>query len=526
MTNSISEIEGSDAIFIIGSNTTEAHPVIASKMKRAVRNGTKLIVADPRKIGMSEIADIAVQQNPGSDIALINGMINVIINEGLLDQEFIDKKTENFEEIKEVIKEFTPQKTEEITGVDKEKIIEMARIYGKANKGAIYYAMGITQHVSGTANVLSIANLAMLTGNVGKESTGVNPLRGQNNVQGACDLGGLPNVYPGYQKVENKDNLEKFKKAWNVDYLSQNNGLTVVEMLDAVTDDKLNALYIMGENPIISDPNQKHVQKAYEKLDFLVVQDIFLTETAKYADVVLPAACFAEKDGTFTNSDRRIQIVNKAVEPPGEAMADWKILQEISNRLGMKMDYKSSSEVMDEIAEMTPIYGGISYKRIKENTLQWPCKDEKSSGTKFLHKGEFARGKGRFHPISYIPPVEKVDDEYSFIMMTGRMLYQYHSGTMTRNSSSIDKHQSDSYIEMNPLDASKLNLKDKQRVKVSSRRGEIETFVKLDSKIRKGQLFMPFHYSESPANRLTNDNLDPTAKIPELKVTAVSIEKV
>lgn len=526
MTNSISEIEGSDAIFIIGSNTSEAHPVIASKMKRAVRNGTKLIVADPRKIGMSEVADIAVQQNPGSDIALINGMINVIINEGLLDQDFIDEKTENFNEIKEVIKEFTPQKVEDITGVDKEKIIEMARIYGKANKGAIYYAMGITQHVSGTANVLSIANLAMLTGNVGKESTGVNPLRGQNNVQGACDLGGLPNVYPGYQKVEEKENLEKFKKGWDVDYLSQKNGLTVVEMLDAADEDKLNALYIMGENPIISDPNQNHVKKVYEKLDFLVVQDIFLTETAKYADVVLPASCFAEKDGTFTNSDRRIQMVNKAVDAPGEAMADWKILQEISNRLGMDMDYDSAKDVMKEIADMTPIYGGISYKRIKEKTLQWPCKDKNSEGTKFLHKGEFARGKGRFHPISYIPPVEKVDDEYGFIMMTGRMLYQYHSGTMTRNSSSIDEHQSDSYIEMNPLDASRLNLKNKQRVKVSSRRGEIETFVKLDNKIRKGQLFMPFHYSESPANRLTNDNLDPTAKIPELKVTAVSIEKV
>jgi len=526
MTNSIAEIQGSDTIFIIGSNTTEAHPVIGSQIKRAVKNGTKLIVADPRKIGVSEIADIAIQQRPGSDIPLINGMMHVIIEEGLHDKEFIRNKTVDFEEMKAVVKEYTPEKVEEMTGVDKEKIIKMARLYASVEKASIFYAMGITQHVSGTANVLSIANLAMLTGNVGKESTGVNPLRGQNNVQGACDLGGLPNVYPGYQKVVDPQVNGKFKKAWNVDYLSNKNGLTVVEMINAAENGDITGLYIMGENPMISDPNQNHVRKVLEDIEFLVVQDIFLTETAEMADVVLPAACFAEKDGSFTNTERRVQRVNKAVNPPGAAKADWEIIIEISNRIGYKMHYDSVEEILDEISEVTPIYGGIKHNRLGNLGLQWPCIDENHPGTQYLHKGEFARGKGKFHPISYIPPIESVDDDYNFIMMTGRILYQYHTGTMTRNSNAIDNYQPDSYVEMNPQDAIQLGLETKDRVKISSRRGEIETFVKIDSRISRGEIFMPFHYSESPANRLTNDVLDPKAKIPELKVTAVSIEKV
>ena len=526
MTNSIKEIQGTDTIFIIGSNTTEAHPVIASQMKKAIKNGTNLIVADPRKIDMSEIADIAVQQRPGSDIPLINGMMHVIIEEGLYDEAFIKEKTEDFEQMKAVVKEYTPEKVEEVTGIDKDKIIEMARLFASVDKASIFYAMGITQHVSGTANVLSIANLAMLTGNVGRESTGVNPLRGQNNVQGACDLGGLPNVYPGYQKVVDEKINEKFKKAWAVDYLSKENGLTVVEMINAAEKGDLTGLYIMGENPMISDPDQNHVREVFENIEFLVVQDIFLTETAQMADVVLPAACFAEKNGSFTNTERRVQRVNKAVNAPGEAKSDWEIIMGISNHMGYKMDYSSVEEILDEISEVTPIYGGIHHNRLGTLGLQWPCLDDDHPGTQYLHKGEFARGKGKFHPISYIPPIESVDEAYNFIMMTGRSLYQFHTGTMTRNSNPIDDYQPDAYVEMNPQDAIRLGLKTKDRVKIASRRGEIETYVKIDSRISKGEIFMPFHYSESPANRLTNDALDPKAKIPELKVTAVSLEKV
>jgi len=526
MTNSISEIQGTDTIFIIGSNTTEAHPVIGSQIKRAVKNGANLIVADPRKIGITEVANIAVQQRPGSDIALINGMMHVIIKEKLHDKAFIREKTEDFEEMKAVVKEYTPEKVEEITGVNQNKIIEMARLYASVDKASIFYAMGITQHVSGTANVLSIANLAMLTGNVGRESTGVNPLRGQNNVQGACDLGGLPNVYPGYQKVVDEKMNEKFKKAWAVDYLSKENGLTVVEMINAAEKGSITGLYIMGENPMISDPDQNHVRKVLEDIEFLVVQDIFLTETAEMADVVLPAACFAEKNGSFTNTERRVQRVNKAVNAPGEAKSDWKIIQEISNRMGYPMAYNSVEEIFEEISEVTPIYAGINHRRIGDLGLQWPCLDTNDPGTQYLHKGEFARGKGKFHPVSYIPPIESVDKRYSFIMMTGRILYQYHTGTMTRNSNAIDNYQPDAYVEMNPQDAIRLGLKTKDRVKIASRRGEIETYVKIDSRISRGEIFMPFHYSESPANRLTNSALDPKAKIPELKVTAVSLEKV
>lgn len=526
MTNSITEIKGADTIFIIGSNTTEAHPVIGSQIKRAVKNGANLIVADPRRIGVSEVADIAVQQRPGSDIPLINGMMHVIIQEGLHDENFIKDKTENFEQVRAIVEDYTPEKVEKITGVDKNKIIEMARLYASVDRASIFYAMGITQHVSGTANVLSIANLAMLTGNVGRESTGVNPLRGQNNVQGACDLGGLPNVYPGYQKVIDETINEKFKKAWQVDYLSNENGLTVVEMINAAETGELTGLYIMGENPMISDPDQNHVRKVLENIEFLVVQDIFLTETAEMADVVLPAACFAEKNGSFTNTERRVQRVNKAVEPPGEAKSDWEIIKEISNRIGYPMAYQSVEEIFEEISEVTPIYAGINHNRLGNLGLQWPCTDENHPGTQYLHKGGFARDKGKFHPIDYIPPIETVDQKYTFIMMTGRILYQFHTGTMTRNSNAIDDYQPDAYVEMNPQDAVRLGLKTKDRVKIASRRGEIETYVKIDSRISRGEIFMPFHYSESPANRLTNDALDPKAKIPELKVTAVSIEKV
>ncbi|WP_114489738.1 formate dehydrogenase subunit alpha [Halanaerobium sp. ST460_2HS_T2] len=525
MTNSIAEIEGSDVIFVIGSNPTENHPVIGSKIKKAQKQGTKLIVADPRQIELSPLAEVAIQQRPGTDVALLNGLIHVIIEEGLADQKFIAERTENYEYMAAVVEDYTPEMVEEITGVEAAKIKKAARLYAEADKAAIYFAMGITQHRTGTDNVLSVANLALLTGNVGRESTGVNPLRGQNNVQGACDLGALSNVYPGYQSVEDPEIKEKFARAWESEDLSEEIGLTVVEIFKQAGEE-IKGLYIIGENPVISDPDQRHIEESLDKLDFLVVEDIFLTETAKFADVVLPAACFAEKEGTFTNTERRIQKVNKAIEPPGEARADWKIISEISTRMGYQMDYNSPADIMAEIAEITPIYGGIYTDRLGDKGLQWPCKDREDPGTKFLHQGEFARGKGKFHPVTYIPPAEEVDDEFDFIMMTGRMLYHFHTGTMTRNSEPIDKHEPDSYLEINKKDAKKLRIKEGDRVRVTSRRGEVETNVRIGDRVQQGQIFMPFHYAESPANRLTNPVLDKDAKIPELKVTAVKIEKI
>jgi formate dehydrogenase major subunit/formate dehydrogenase alpha subunit len=525
MTNSISEIEGSDLIFVIGSNPTENHPVIGSKMKKAHKNRTKLIVADPRQIELSGLAEVAVQQQPGTDVALLNGLMHVIIEEGLADQEFIAERTENYEYLASVVEDYTPEKVAEITGVEAAKIKKAARLFAEADKAAIYFAMGITQHRTGTDNVLSVANLALLTGNVGRESTGVNPLRGQNNIQGACDLGALSNVYPGYQSVEDPEIKEKFARAWETEELSAEVGLTVVEIFKQAGED-IRGLYIIGENPVISDPDQRHIEEALDSLDFLVVEDIFLTETAQFADVVLPAACFAEKEGSFTNTERRIQKVNKAIGPPGEARADWKIISEISTRMGYQMNYDSPADIMAEIAEVTPIYGGIYADRLGDQGLQWPCKDREDPGTKFLHQGEFARGKGKFHPVTYIPPAEEVDDEYDYIMMTGRMLYHFHTGTMTRNSEPIDKHEPDAYLEINKKDAKKLRIKEGDRVRVTSRRGEVETNVRIGDRVQPGQIFMPFHYAESPANRLTNPVLDKDAKIPELKVTAVKIEKV
>ncbi len=525
MTNSIEEIDDVDAFFVTGSNPTENHPVIGSRIKKAVREGADLVVSDPRRIGLVEEADLFLQPYPGTDIALINSIMHVILEEGWHDEKYIEQRTENFAELKEVVEEYPPEKGEEITGVPAEKIRKAAEIYGKADRGSIIYAMGITQHVSGTGNVTSLACMAMLTGNVGRRGTGVNPLRGQNNVQGACDLGGLPNVFPGYQDVTDPEIREKFADYWDVEDLPEEDGLTVVEIFHALEKGDVKGLYIMGENPVLSDPDQKHVIEALENSEFTVVQDIFLTETAEYADVVLPAACFVEKEGTFTNSERRIQKVKKAVDPPGEARPDWEIFCDLAQEMGYDMEYESPAEVMEEIADLTPIYGGIYYDRLGDSGLQWPCTDRDDPGTKFLHEGEFARGLGHFYPAHYSPPVEGKDDDYTHIMMTGRMLYHYHTGTMTRNSAAIDEFEPDGYVEINQEDAEDMNIEEGDRVKVSSRRGEVETYARPGEVVAPGHVFMPFHYTESPANRLTHDELDPEAKIPELKVTAVRVEK-
>jgi formate dehydrogenase alpha subunit len=525
MTNSIDELKNAGCIFVIGSNTSEAHPVIALNITEAVvKNGAKLIVADPRQIDLVRFAELHLPQKPGTDVALINAMMNVIINENLLDTEFINERTEGFSELVNAVKDFTPEMAEEITTVPAEEIRQAALDYAGTSTASIVYSMGITQHTTGTDNVLSLANLSMLTGNVGKESTGVNPLRGQNNVQGACDLGALPNVYPGYQSVEDSKIQAKFEKAWSKK-LSPQKGLTVVEFFHAVETGDIKAIYIMGENPALSDPNLNRTRKALEMVDFLVVQDIFLSETAQYADVVLPSVCFAEKDGTFTNTERRVQRVRAAVTPPGRARSDWETICEVSTKLGYPMSYDSAALIMDEIASVTPIYGGISFDRIESVGLQWPCPDKNHPGTKYLHKGRFTRGKGKFHAVLYKAPAEAPDVKFPFVLSTGRQLYQFHTGTMTRKSAAINQVSPTGYVEIHIEDAAKLGIADGDTVEVATIRGKVSTLAKVTKNIERGWLFMPFHFREGPANMLTIDALDPLAKIPEYKVCAAAIRK-
>ena len=525
MTNSISGLDSTDVIFIIGSNTTENHPVIATRMKRAVARGAKLIVAEPRRIEMADYADAFLQIKPGTNIALLNSIMNVIIEEDLYDKEYIEARTEKFDELKEIVNECTPEKAAKICGISAEDIRKVARIYAEGERGSIYYAMGVTQHTTGTHGVMTVANLAMLCGNVGIEGGGVNPLRGQSNVQGACDMGGLPDVLPGYQKVANPETIEKFEKAWGTE-LSSKVGLTSTEVMHKAETGDIKLLYIVGENPMVSDPDLNKVKKSLENIEFLVVQEIFMTETAELADVVLPASSFAEKDGTFTNTERRVQRIRKAVDLPGEAKPDWKIIMDIMNKIGCEKKYSNPMEIMEEIAEVTPQYAGIDYDRIEGDGLQWPCPSKEHLGTGYLHKDKFARGKGLFIPHKYIESAETTDEEYPFILTTGRILYQYHTRTMTGRVEGLNKKAPSSYIEINPDMANKLGFVDGEKVRVSSRRGEIITTIKTTDIIANNVVFMPFHFTDGAVNYLTNSVVDEIAKIPELKVSAVNISKI
>jgi len=525
MTNSIQEMLDTDCFLVIGSNTTENHPVIAKYIRQAVIDkGAKLIVADPRKIGLVRDASVWLRQRGGTDVALLNGLMNIIIEEGLHDKTFIDERTENFEELRNTVSKYTPARVERITGIPAEKLREAALLYAKADRASLIFSMGITQHTTGTDNVLSTANLAMLTGNVGKYGAGVNPLRGQNNVQGACDLGALPNVYSGYQGVEDSTVRLKFEAAWDTK-LDERNGLTMVEAFNAVRTGDVQAMYIMGENPMVSEPDINHVRESLEKLSFLVVQDIFLTETAQYADVVLPACSFAEKNGTFTNTARRIQRVRKAVEPPGLSRPDWQIVCDVATRMGYTMFYGSAAEIMKEIARLTPIYGGVSYERLDGNGLQWPCPVFDHPGTQFLHRHRFSRGLGRFHGVEYKPADELPGQEYPYLLTTGRVLEHFHTGTMTRRSKVLDELVPECPIEINPVDASSLSLSEGDEVEVSSRRGTIKGKARITERSDLGTVFIPFHFAETAANILTNPALDPDSKIPELKVCAVRLSK-
>jgi formate dehydrogenase alpha subunit len=527
MTNSVSELEGSDTIFIIGSNTATSHPLVATRIFRAREKGAKILVADPRKNQIAELSDLYVRHKPGTDVALLNGMMKVILDQGLEDKAFIQENTEAFEAFKNLIEKVDLDSVSEITGVSIEDIKTLALAYAEAGSGSIVYCMGITQHTNGVNNVKSLANLAMLTGNIGKPGTGVNPLRGQNNVQGACDMGGLPDVYTGYQAVTLGPANKKFADAWGVPELPTKIGLTLTEMISSIDKDEVKALWIMGENPVVSDPDAGHVAKALEKIELLIVQDIFLTPTAKLAHVVLPGVSFAEKDGTFSNTDRRVMRVRKAIEPVGESRQDWQIIQDISNRFGYEVAYDSPEEIFKEIAKLTPSYAGITYERLEGPGIQWPCPSIEHPGTPYLHKnGEFARGKGLFHAIDYKPPAEVIDEDYPIWLTTGRVYAHYHTGTMTRNSKPLDFEVPEGFLEINPSDAKTLDLQDGNRIKIASRRGEIETGVMITERVEKGVVFMPFHFEEANVNKLTNPAFDPIAKIPELKVCAVKLVKV
>lgn len=526
MTNTIADIEKADVLLITGSNTSENHPVLSAFAKRAVTKKTaKLIVIDPRRIKMSTFADMWIRQNLGTDVAWINGMIHVIIKEELYDKSFVENRTVGFDTLKQVVEKYTPEFVETISGIPAKNLIDAARLYANAAAGSILYCMGITQHVTGTDNVKSLANLAMLCGNLGIAGAGVNPLRGQNNVQGACDMGGLPNVYSGYQSVADEAARSRMEKAWGIGDLPAKPGLTVTEMIPKAHSGEIKALYIIGENPLVSDPDLNHAEKSIAHLDFLVVQDIFMTETAKQADVILPSRCFAEKDGTFSNTERRVQRVRKAVDPPGDARYDWEITCEIARRMGYDMSYENSRAIMEEISTVTPSYGGISYDRIENIGIHWPCPDAAHPGTPILHTEKFPIGKGVFHAIEYIPPAEQTSEDYPLYLTTGRVIYHYHTGTMTMKTEGLNDQAPECFVEITSNDAGKLGLSEGNKVDVASRRGKITAVIKVSDKAVDGTVFIPFHFALAAANRLTNAALDPVSKIPELKVCAVRLSK-
>ena len=524
MTNSIAEIEDAACLFIIGSSTTEAHPLIAHRVFKAHDKGAKIIIVDPRRIQLSLIADIHVRPNFGTDVALINGMMHEIVAKGLHDREFIAQRTEGFAELESMLGRFSPERAEEICGVPAATIREIAHLYATSQPSSILYTLGMTEHSHGVDNVKSLANLAMLCGQIGKPSSGVNPLRGQNNVQGACDMGALPNVLPGYQVVTNLGVRAKFEAAWGASPLPAEVGLTIPQMIDGLIEGSVKSMYIVGEDTALTDPDTHHIVHALESAEFLVVQDIFLSETAKLADVVLPAACWAEKDGTFTCTERKVQRVRKAVEAPGEARPDWMILREVGARLGIPMNYDSPQEIFAEMASLSPIYGGISYQRIESEVLQWPCPTPDHGGTKYLHKGSFGRGLGLFSAIDFRPSEELPDEEYPFFLTTGRHYAHYNARTMTGRCPTLASEYSQAITQMHVNDAARLGVNNGDQIRISSRRGEVVSTARLGDIVPEGAIFMDFHFPEANSNVLLGTSLDPITKTPDYKVCAVRIE--
>ncbi len=533
MSNTAAEVAQNDVFIITGSNTAENHPIIALQMKAAIqKHGAKLIVVDPRRVEMVNYATLWLPEKPGSDVAVFSAMAHVILKEKLYNQAFIDQRTENFQAFAASIEKFTPEYAESVSGVERNLIVEAARLYGNAKNAAIYWSLGIPEHSHGTANALALINLALLTGNIGRPGTGLNPLRGQNNVQGASDMGAMPWHYPGYQRVDDETNARKFEQAWNIEPggLNRELGLTTTEIVSAIGPNGVRSLYIMGENPMMSEPNLNHTRHKMEQLEFVVAQDIFINESGAFADVFLPAVSWAEKDGTFTNTDRRVQRVRKAIPPRGEARADWQIICDLAKRLEARLgrpnsagwDYQHPSEIMREIGTVVPEYRGITYPRIEQTGIQVPAWDENHPGTPYLFAETFPRGRGKFHPLEDARMAEMPDEDYPLILTTGRVLEHWHGGTLTRHSW-LDDLFPEALMEINPADAARLKVVEGSPVRVTSRRGSIVLRAKVTQKTTPGVVFIPFHFHEAAANLLTQDVIDPQAKIPEYKACAVRV---
>jgi formate dehydrogenase alpha subunit len=532
MSNTASQVIMNDVFIVTGSNTSENHPIIALQMKEAVEKyGAKMIVVDPRRIDLVDFAELWLPLKPGTNVPVFSAMAYVIVKENLVNHDFINDRTEGYAEFLSSLEKFTPEYAEELSGVPAEDIRKAARMYATAKNAAIYWGMGISQLSHGTASALALINLAFLTGHIGRDGTGLNPLRGQNNVQGASDMGAMPFHYPGYMRVDNEDNAKKWEAAWNIEPngLSRKLGLTTTEILSHAHAGGIRALYIMGENPMMSEPNLNETRKHMEQLEFLVAQDIFINESGAFADVFLPATPFAEKDGTFSNTDRRVQRVRAAQKPRGESRPDWQIICDIAlrieSRLGRptaKWNYSNPEEILREMASVNKDYAGITYERIDKVGLIYPVPDLTHPGTPTLFKESFPRGRGKFHALDYVPVREEADDEYPFILTTGRLLEHWHGGTMTRNSA-LNEAYPEARVEIHPADAEIHGIRNGDPVKVQSRRGEIILRATVTEKTTVGVVFIPWHFSEAAANLLTNDALDPQAKIPEFKACAVQV---
>jgi formate dehydrogenase alpha subunit len=523
MSNPMDDIEEAACIFAIGNNPTSSHPILGQRIRRAARKGAKLIVVNPREIDLCRHATLWLRNRPGSDLALLMGMMRIIVDEGLADQAFIEERCENFDALEESLSQFDPKLAEELSGVPLQLITEAARIYAQCKPATIIYGSGLTQHIHGTQNVHALANLAMLCGNMGKAGSGLNPLKGENNAQGACDMGTLPDFLPGYQPLSDRSIRQKFEAAWGC-RLNPSPGLSLGEMLEAAQEGRIKALYIVGADPALDMANIQHVRQALKRLEFLVVQDIFFSQTARLADLVLPAASFAEKDGTFTNTERRVQLVHRAIDPISDSRPDWQIVCQIAQKLGVKgFDFEHPSQIMDEIARLVPAYGGISHERLERGGIQYPCPAKALPGTPRLHTAAFVRGKGRFMPLVYEPPAEVPDEEYPLILTIERSLY--HLGNMSRKVKGLNLLRPEELVEINPLDAANLGVGDNEWVRVISRRGKIKVKAKITEASPPGVVSMSSQFSESPANLLTNSTLDAASKIPELKLSAVKIQK-
>ncbi|QDV09382.1 Formate dehydrogenase H [Planctomycetes bacterium Poly30] len=530
MTNSIGEIRNADFLFVIGSNTSEAHPIIAMEMKRAVRRGATMVVADPRKIWMSTIAEKHLQLRPGTDVWFLNSLAHVICEEGLADEDFIAKNTEGFEAVRETVRRYTPEEAEKVTGIPAEDIRWTAREYATTEKAGIYYTLGITEHTHGTDNVYALANLVLMTGHLGKPSSGMNPLRGQNNVQGANDAGATPIFYPGYQRVDDPAVQAKYEKSWGVK-LSPEPGLNLNIMMKEVGK-SIKGLFVMGEDVVLSEPNCMELEKGMNAAEFIVVQEPFLNQTTRFADVVFPSSVFAEKEGVFTNSERRVQRVRKAVDPPGHAREDWRILIDMANASGARWAFESAADVYDELARDADKFSGISHARLDATVslpktgLQWPCPTPEHPGTTFLHEEGILRGKGLFQAVEYRPSAELPDETYGLLLSTGRTLYHYNSATQTRRETGLDAKQSEAWIEIHPRDAKKRGIEDRDMVEVTTRRGSVRARALYSRQVQPRCIWMPLHFAEARANLVTNDAGDPVTDTAEYKVCAAEVTKV